>query len=93
MLNFLKIPKAAGRWETGIMRGVNILGRAGVGGAINWSWRWISSFIDDPHSEQDALSSTAMDNTWEWYTSGPRQRLQPGGSIVCVMTRWSDKDL
>ena len=34
-----------------------------------------------------------MDNTWEWYTSGPRQRLQPGGSIVCVMTRWSDKDL
>ena len=24
---------------------------------------------------------------------GPRQRLQPGGSIVCVMTRWSEKDL
>jgi predicted phage terminase large subunit-like protein len=30
---------------------------------------------------------------YEWYTSGPRQRLQPGGAIVVVMTRWSDKDL
>jgi hypothetical protein len=30
---------------------------------------------------------------YEWYTSGPRQRLQPGGSIVLVMTRWNTKDL
>jgi len=49
--------------------------------------------IDDPHSEQDALSSTAYDNTYEWYTSGPRQRLQPGGTIIIVQTRWSKKDL
>jgi predicted phage terminase large subunit-like protein len=49
--------------------------------------------IDDPHSEQDALSDTAMEHAYEWYTSGPRQRLQPGGSIVIVMTRWSLKDL
>ena len=34
-----------------------------------------------------------MENAWEWYTSGPRQRLQPGGSIVVVMTRWSEDDL
>jgi predicted phage terminase large subunit-like protein len=33
------------------------------------------------------------DKTYEWYTSGPRQRLQPGGSIVVVMTRWSKRDL
>ena len=49
--------------------------------------------IDDPHSEQDALSTVAYDNTYEWYTSGPRQRLQPGGSIIIVQTRWSKKDL
>jgi len=49
--------------------------------------------IDDPHSEQDAMSSTAYDNTYEWYTSGPRQRLQPGGTIIIVQTRWSKKDL
>jgi predicted phage terminase large subunit-like protein len=34
-----------------------------------------------------------MENAYEWYTSGPRQRLQPGGSIAIVMTRWSQKDL
>jgi predicted phage terminase large subunit-like protein len=33
------------------------------------------------------------DKTYEWYTSGPRQRLQPGGAIVVVMTRWSLRDL
>jgi predicted phage terminase large subunit-like protein len=36
---------------------------------------------------------TAMERAYEWYTSGPRQRLQPGGAIVVVMTRWNMKDL
>ena len=49
--------------------------------------------IDDPHSEQDALSPTALEHAYEWYTSGPRQRLQPGGAIVIIMTRWADNDL
>ena len=39
------------------------------------------------------MSPTAMENAYEWYTSGPRQRLQPGGKIILVMTRWSKKDL
>ena len=34
-----------------------------------------------------------MEDTYEWYTSGPRQRLQPGGAIVIVMTRWNVNDL
>ena len=34
-----------------------------------------------------------MENAYEWYTSGPRQRLQPGGRIIVVMTRWSVADL
>ena len=34
-----------------------------------------------------------FDKTYEWYTSGPRQRLQPGGAIVIVMTRWHMRDL
>jgi predicted phage terminase large subunit-like protein len=39
------------------------------------------------------MSPKAMESAYEWYTSGPRQRLQPGGTIVIVMTRWSTKDL
>ena len=34
-----------------------------------------------------------MESAYDWYTSGPRQRLQPGGKIILVMTRWSNKDL
>jgi predicted phage terminase large subunit-like protein len=53
--------------------------------------------IDDPHSEQEAalaeINPDIYDKTYEWYTSGPRQRLQPGGAIVIVMTRWSKRDL
>jgi predicted phage terminase large subunit-like protein len=81
--------KAAGRWETG--QGGEYYA-AGVGGAITGRGADLL-IIDDPHSEQDALSETAMEGAYEWYTSGPRQRLQPGGSIVVVMTRWSLKDL
>tara|TARA_S200002703_G_C3782862_1_gene241242 strand:+ start:131 stop:1615 length:1485 start_codon:yes stop_codon:yes gene_type:complete len=81
--------KSAGRWTT------DDGGEAfysGVGGAITGRGADLL-IIDDPHSEQDAMSPTAMDAAWEWYTSGPRQRLQPGGTIVLVMTRWSTKDL
>jgi predicted phage terminase large subunit-like protein len=63
-----------------------------VGGAITGRGADLL-IIDDPHSEQDALSPTAMESAYEWYTSGPRQRLQPGGIIIIVMTRWSTKDL
>ena len=39
------------------------------------------------------MSGKALESAYEWYTSGPRQRLQPGGKIVLGMTRWSTKDL
>ena len=34
-----------------------------------------------------------MEEAYEWFMAGPRQRLQPGGAIVIVMTRWNKKDL
>ena len=81
--------KAAGRWETA--QGGEYFA-AGVGGAITGRGADLL-IIDDPHSEQDAMSESALEGAYEWYTSGPRQRLQPGASIVLVMTRWSTKDL
>ena len=81
--------KAAGRWESN--HGGEYFA-AGVGGAITGRGADLL-IIDDPHSEQDALSPSVLESHYEWYTSGPRQRLQPGGAIVLVMTRWSIKDL
>jgi len=81
--------QAAGRWETD--QGGEYFA-AGVGGAITGRGADLL-IIDDPHSEQDALNPESLDRAYEWYTSGPRQRLQPGGKIVVVMTRWSLRDL
>jgi predicted phage terminase large subunit-like protein len=85
--------KAAGRWATN--KGGEYFA-IGVGGAVTGKGADIL-IIDDPHSEQEAalaeINPEIYDKTYEWYTSGPRQRLQPGGAIIIVMTRWSKKDL
>ena len=81
--------QAAGKWET--EQGGEYFA-AGVGGAITGRGADLL-IIDDPHSEQDAMNADSLERAYEWYTSGPRQRLQPGGTIVLVMTRWSTKDL
>ncbi len=83
--------KSASRW------GTNFNGEyfaIGVGGAL--AGRGADLFIiDDPHSEQDAKQGRAdvFEPAWEWFQSGPVQRLMPGGSIIVVMTRWSKSDL
>lgn len=85
--------KAAGRWNTN-KRGDYFA--IGVGGAVTGKGADLL-IIDDPHSEQDAqqgqFNPEVYDRVYEWYTSGPRQRLQPGGAIIVVMTRWSLRDL
>jgi predicted phage terminase large subunit-like protein len=81
--------KASGRWDTdrgGMYYAVGVGSNlAGRGGDL--------IIIDDPHSEQTAMSNNGFDDAWDWYTGGPRQRLQPGGAIILVMTRWSEKDM
>jgi len=82
--------QAAGKWKT--EQGGEYFA-AGVGGAITGRGADLL-IIDDPHKEQDIKKdSKSFEKAWNWYSSGPRQRLQPGGRIVVVMTRWSQKDL
>lgn len=85
--------KAAGRWNTS--KGGDYFA-IGVGGTVTGKGADVL-IIDDPHSEQEAKQAVStpeiFDSVYEWYTSGPRQRLQPGGAIVIVMTRWALRDL
>jgi predicted phage terminase large subunit-like protein len=84
---------AAGRWNTNFGGDYFAIG---VGGAVTGKGADLL-IIDDPHSEQEAAigayNPEVYDKVYEWYTSGPRQRLQPGGAIIIVMTRWSLRDL
>jgi predicted phage terminase large subunit-like protein len=85
--------KAAGRWAT--KQGGEYFA-IGVGGTVSGKGADLL-IIDDPHSEQEALSAQGdpgiFNKVYEWYTSGPRQRLQPGAKIILVQTRWATNDL
>lgn len=86
--------QAAARWSTSQMGEYFALG---VGGKLSGRGADLL-IIDDPHSEQDYIAalggdSSTFDKVFEWYQTGPRQRLQPGAAIVIVMTRWHQRDL
>lgn len=85
--------KAAGRWATN-QNGEYFA--IGVGGTVTGKGADLF-IVDDPHSEQEARlaagNADVFDSVYEWYESGPRQRLQPGAAIVIVMTRWGARDL
>lgn len=85
--------KGAGKWATtegGVYFAV------GSGGAVTGRGADLL-VIDDIHSEQDAKQAEyrpeIFDMAYEWYTSGPRQRLQPDAAIIIIQTRWSKRDL
>lgn len=85
--------QAAAEWHT------NYEGEylaAGVGGNLAGFGADIG-IVDDPHSDAQAKQAESnpaiFDDVVEWYSSSIRQRLQPNGSIIIVMTRWSKRDL
>jgi len=82
--------KSAGRWATN-HNGVYYA--CGVGAALAGRGADLA-IVDDPHNEQEALAAILnpgiYDKIYEWYTTGIRQRLQPGGAIVIVMCMTGD---
>jgi hypothetical protein len=65
----------------------------GVGGGITGHGAQLI-LIDDPIADYEAAQSeTQRDNLWEWYRQVLRTRLEPGGAIVLIQTRWHEDDL
>lgn len=83
--------KSAGTWGT--KQGGRYYA-VGTGGALAGRGADLL-VIDDAHSEQDIKTGTRLpfDMAWNWYQTGPRQRLQWGGAIIVCMTRWATYDL
>jgi len=85
--------KAAGRWATNF---AGVYYAVGTSGSVTGLGANLL-IIDDPVDEQVAIQALSTpevyDRAYAWFESGPRQRLQPGGNIVVVMTRWSKRDL
>jgi predicted phage terminase large subunit-like protein len=65
----------------------------GVGAALTGRGAHLI-LIDDPiKGAEEARSETVRRSLKEWYSSVARTRLQPGGAIVVVQTRWHEDDL
>jgi predicted phage terminase large subunit-like protein len=83
--------KAKGRWRLkGYGGGMTV---AGIGGPLTGRG-FDLIVIDDPiKNSQEALSATYRNRLWNWYKTTLRTRLEPGGSIIVVLTRWHEDDL
>ena len=66
---------------------------AGVGGPFT-GYGFDLLIPDDPiKNRQEADSITMRNHLWEWWRSTARTRLEPGGSVIIVATRWHEDDL
>lgn len=50
--------------------------------------------IDDPiKNREEADSQVYRDKVWNWYTSTAYTRLEKGGSVILILTRWHMDDI
>lgn len=78
-------------WE--VRKHDGIMVTAGVGGGITGKGAHLL-IIDDPvKNAEDAASQNQQEKQFEWWKSTARTRLQAGGGVILVMTRWHESDL
>ena len=88
--------KAANRFDLADKDGQRLEGglvTAGVGGGLTGKGAHLA-IVDDPIKDAaDAESPTMRRRLWDWWTSVLNTRVEPGGSIVVIQTRWHEQDL
>jgi predicted phage terminase large subunit-like protein len=86
-------PKASSvsDWRTGHADGG--LWAAGVGGS--WTGEGFDLIVvDDPvKGRKQAESATERETLWDFFKDDLETRLEPGGSVIVVHTRWTTDDL
>ena len=65
----------------------------GIGGLITGMGANILIIEDPIKDRNDAESDLIRRKTWDWYTSTAFTRLEKGGAVILIMTRWHDDDL
>jgi predicted phage terminase large subunit-like protein len=86
-----KASSAADRWDLAGYDGGMVT--AGVGGPITGRGAHLL-LIDDPvKNAEEAMSKTSREKALEWYKSTAYSRLEPGGGVVLIQTRWHQDDL
>lgn len=83
--------RASSRWmiegRSGVMR------TAGVGAGVTGRGAHLL-IIDDPIKNADeAMSPVYRNKVWNWWLSTSSTRLEPGGKVLLIQTRWHEDDL
>lgn len=66
---------------------------SGVGGPLTGRGADLL-IIDDPvKNAEEAASQVYRDKTWDWWQSTAFTRLEPGGCVIVIQTRWHEEDL
>lgn len=86
-----KTSSAANRWDLQGHTGGMVT--AGVGGPITGRGADLL-IIDDPvKNKEEAHSQVYRDRAWDWWRTTAFTRLEPGGSVIVIQTRWHEDDL
>jgi len=82
--------KAAAEWSTPDGGGMKAVG---VGAGVTGHGAHLI-IIDDPvKNREEANSELRRETVWNWYNDDLYTRLEPGGAIILIMTRWHEDDL
>lgn len=65
----------------------------GVGGAVTGRGANILLFDDPIKNREEAESEVYREKVWQFFTSTAFTRLEPGGVVVVILTRWHVDDL
>ena len=83
--------RSAEAWDLAGHRGGMVA--AGVGGGITGKGADLL-IIDDPVKDRaEAESVATREGVWNWFTATAYTRLEVGGRVVLMMTRWHEDDL
>jgi predicted phage terminase large subunit-like protein len=64
----------------------------GAGGPLTGRDMDVGILDDIIKNWEEAQSKTICDSRWNWYASTFYTRLEPGGGIISMQTRWSEND-
>lgn len=82
---------AAKRWA---LRGAKLsyLATSPGGSATGKGFDWL--IVDDViKGIEDATNDLSLQKNWDWFTKQMLSRVESGGKIIVIMTRWHSKDL
>jgi predicted phage terminase large subunit-like protein len=65
----------------------------GIGGSLTGRGADLLLVDDFVKNAEEAESAASQDHIWDWFASTAYTRLEPGGSLIILATRWNIDDL